>query len=178
MKNRVTLLVLTVVITFTASAWALMRQSAAIGTLRSDSIHVQSLTVGGDPIDGTTGRVAVQQATNTISTVTNNTILSSVQFMDGAGAAVNYAVGALAFLSDNSTGLTITTNTPTGGINVSNGYGSITCHVSSNFFGLVSNTNGQFLFTLGDTTTNDTWYLTVILPDGSVSTSGALTPTP
>lgn len=111
--------------------------------------------------------------TITVGAEAVNVINVGVQLKDSAG--VNLAVrGAIrAYLSDDANGDSIAVTAPSGGVAIG-AYGVLIPQVAGKAFDLVSEADGTINIDITEAGA-DTWYLILILPDGRLVASGAIT---
>lgn len=111
----------------------------------------------------------------TIGTKSVNTINVAVQLKDAHGNNIAQPVNCKAYLSDSATGLGITGTPATSAIAIgTNGYILATL-VTEVMVDVLTNAAGQFDLNLIQTASPTTEYLVLILPDGNILVSGAIT---
>lgn len=116
---------------------------------------------------------AVAGASFTVGTEAGNAINVAVQFNDADGTAMATACAVPFYLADDSAGLTPSTTAPNGGIAI--GTDGALIESVANLSGLaISEADGDLDITLTDSGT-PTFYLVLVLPNGSLAISGAIT---
>ena len=115
----------------------------------------------------------VASASFSIAAEAGDTIVVSIQLKDEAGADMATAATVLAYLSDNSTGLDVSADDPSG--TVAGGTdGSTVLLKNKTVFLMQSEADGDIDLSIGEAGA-DTWYLVVVLPNGSHAVSSAIT---
>ncbi len=163
------------------------RRQAAIEKLRSDEVKTKELYIGGDPLAGTDptqvtasaaelnlNAPAVGGATFTIGDEAGNSINVAIQLTDADGndlAAVSYVT---AFLSDADTGIGVAATAPDGDIAIGTDGAILGELVADKVFLLQSEADGDIDLDIGESGA-DTFYLVVILPNGTQVVSGEIT---
>lgn len=110
---------------------------------------------------------------STIGTETANTINVSITLKDQRGQALGEKAAVEAYLSDVSTGLGVTATGPSGGWAIGTN-GALIPRVTSKSALFVCNASGAVDVTLTETGT-PTWYLVIVLANGRLLISGAIT---
>lgn len=116
---------------------------------------------------------AFNNASYSVGAESSNAIAVAVQLKDGAD---NFAGrgAARVFLSDNADGSTFSATAPTSALAVGAGQ-SIIADATAKSATVVSDATGLINLTITYTTGAKTWYLVTVMPDGSLSVSGAIT---
>lgn len=96
-------------------------------------------------------------------------------FKDYLGNAVTEAVVFLAYLSDDALGQVLSTLVPTADAVVVTDGNILKVHTANIMYSVISEANGQFDLTWAKTNGVDTAYLNVVMPDGRMKHSGAIT---
>ena len=108
-----------------------------------------------------------------VGPLTSHVINVAVQLQDANWQNLTQRGAVRAYLSDNADGSTLTATAP--GTSVGIGTNGLELElVTKKVFELVSNASGQVDLNLSDNTGAKTWYLVVILPDGSLNISPAM----
>jgi hypothetical protein len=129
-------------------------------------------------IAGARERSAVSSAAFTIGAQAGDVINVGIQLKgEGAagaqGADVNQSLAVLAYLSDNDDGSSIAGTAPSGGIAVGTD-GLAVEAIADKLFLLVSEADGDIDLDITEAGA-DTWHLVLILPNGELAVSGAIT---
>ena len=121
----------------------------------------------------TAASVTQSSVSFTVGTESANTINVAMVFKDGVGVTQAVPKAGMWYLSDVATGLTPSTTAPNSGIAVGTN-GKITKWTTnlSGFF--VTTAAGLLDLTLSESGT-PTFYLVIVMPNGSLSVSGAIT---
>lgn len=107
------------------------------------------------------------------ATITIATNTATIQLLDGAGDALATAAGVQWYLSDNADGSSLTGTAPSGGIAI--GSDGLLIEQTANTSGLlVTESDGTADVALTEAGAA-TWYLVVVLPNGRVVVSDAIT---
>lgn len=109
----------------------------------------------------------------TIGDETTNAIAVTVQLRDGNAASIATRRGVFAYLATDSTGDTIAPTAPSGGVAVG-ASGIVIPVVAGKAFQLISEANGQIALTITEVGAA-TWYFVLVMPDGRLVASGAIT---
>lgn len=124
---------------------------------------------------GSAAKVAktVAGATFTVGAEGTNAINVAIQLTDAAGDALAEAVALPFYLATDSAGLNASGTAPDGGIAI--GTDGSLIEWTANLSGLaISEADGDIDITLTESA-GATWYLVLVLPDGSLAVSGAIT---
>lgn len=109
----------------------------------------------------------------TIGAEASDVINVGIQFKDG-NRNVAQRAGVIAYLSDDANGDSVTGTAPAGGVAVGTDGLAIPL-VADKAFQLVSEADGHVDLDITNASTTPTFYLVVILPDGTLSVSDAIT---
>lgn len=132
-------------------------------------------------LDGVTATAAelnlndnqVAGATIVVGAEAANVINVAVQFTDAAGADMATAVSVPFYLADDSAGLNPSTVAPTGGIAIGTD-GALIEHAANLSGRAISEADGDLDINITDTGT-PTFYLVLVMPNGSLVVSDAIT---
>jgi len=102
-----------------------------------------------------------------------NVINVAIQLNDAAGNALSARGAVLAYLSDDANGDSIAGTAPDGNVAVGTD-GLLIPIVTDKAFLLISESDGDIDLDIGESGA-DTWYLIVVMPDGTLVASGAIT---
>ena len=146
------------------TATSLTATSATVPTITAAT----SLTVGAvDLVPKPYG------ATLVVGAEVPNTITVAGQFTDAAGNALAVVGSAIWYLASDATGLTPSGSAPDGG--TAAGTDGALIEWAANLSGVVvSEADGDFDIALTESGVA-TWYLVIVLPDGTISVSAAIT---
>ena len=108
-----------------------------------------------------------------VGTEVPDTINVTIQLQDGDAVDLTTASGVLAYLSDDADGSSVTATAPTGGVAIGVDGLAIPI-VAGKYFQLVSEADGDIDLDIIDTGT-PTFYLVVIMPNGDLVVSSAIT---
>ncbi len=122
----------------------------------------------------TKGYNAYQLAAIVVGTKAVNTINVTVQLKEAGGQNVSKIVAVSAYLSDNADGSTLTATVPTSTVAIGTNGLILVVDVTNKVFQILTNATGQFDLNLIQTNTATTYYLVLVLPDGSLLVSGAI----
>ena len=114
-----------------------------------------------------------QGATVTVAAEDSNTVAVSIQLEDGAGVELTDRASCLAYLSDDATGDSIAATAPDGGVAIGTDGLAIPL-IAGKCFLLTSEATGDIDLVVTESGTA-TWYLILIMPDGSLIASDAIT---
>lgn len=129
---------------------------------------------GGDRlVVATGGEVSLFDAAITVGTEATNVINVAIQLQDEEGTALAERASVLAYLSDDANGDSIAGTAPDGNVAVGTD-GLLIPVVANKAWILVSESDGDIDLDIGESST-DTWYLIVILPNGKLVASAAIT---
>lgn len=103
-----------------------------------------------------------------------NEITVSIQLKDAAGDDLATAAALLAFLSDNSSGLDVSADAPSGGVAAGTDGSIVKEHTAELAFWLQSEADGDIDLVITEAGA-DTWYLVLVMPNGSLVVSDAIT---
>lgn len=109
----------------------------------------------------------------TIGTEAANAINVALQLNDAAGVALATRAAVLAYLSDDANGDSIAGTAPDGNVAIGTD-GVLIPVVADKAFWLVSEADGDIDLDIGESGA-DTWYLVVVLPNGKLVVSSAIT---
>lgn len=141
------------------------------GVNGGDSLVVESGGSVNVKSGGSIGRVC--GATFTIGDEAANSINVGIQLTDAAGSDLDERCTVLAYLSDDANGDSVAATAPDGNVAVGTD-GVLIPVVADKAFYLTSEADGDIDLDVGETGT-DTWYLIVVLPDGTLVASDAIT---
>lgn len=113
-------------------------------------------------------------ATITVGTEADNAINVAIQLKDAGGADLAVPGYVTAFLSDDSGGVAISGTAPATSVAIGTDGAIIKELTTKLAWILQSEADGDIDLTITETGA-DTWYLVVVLPDGSQVVSGAIT---
>jgi len=134
---------------------------------------VFSVNEDGDVVAaGTIGGSNAVSAAFTVATETGNTITVSVQLNDAAGTACAKSQGLYGYIASDTGGMALDT-APSGGVAAGTD-GMIIETLADQGFWCVSEADGDIDIVLTETGTGAT-YLALILPNGDITVSGAIT---
>lgn len=134
---------------------------------------------GGDALvvknGGKAGRIT--GAAFTIGSETSNVINVAIQLQDAEGDDLDEIGVVQAYLSDDSGGDGVAASAPSSGIAIGTDGTILAEIVTDKVFLLQSESDGDIDVDIDTSTSgeSDTWYLVVVLPDGTVAVSGAIT---
>jgi len=111
----------------------------------------------------------------TIGTKTSNTINVAAQLQDARGQNIAQIAHAKVYLSDNADGSTLTATATTSSIAIGTNGVILYTPVSDKMVEVISNSSGQFDLNIIQTASPTTYYMVVVLPDGSIVVSSAIT---
>lgn len=117
---------------------------------------------------------SVSTATFTVGAEAGNAINVAVQLKNGNGQNPSVRNVLPVFISGAATGADVVGTAPTGGVAIGTNGKVLASPVANKFFWVQSDAQGRFDLTLTDSGT-PTFYLVVVLPDGSQLVSGAIT---
>lgn len=120
---------------------------------------------------GNAGRVC--GATFTIGSEAANAINVAVQLTDANGDALDERCSVFAYLSDDANGDSVAGTAPDGNVAIGTD-GLLIPVVANKAFHLVSESDGDIDLDIGESSA-DTWYLVIVLPDGTLVVSDAIT---
>jgi hypothetical protein len=107
----------------------------------------------------------------TVAAIVGDVINVALQFkLDGVDVAERVSV--FAYLSDDANGDSVAATAPTGGVTIGTDGVAIPL-VAGKAFQLISEADGDLDLDVEDSGA-DTWYLVIVLPDGSLQVSGAI----
>lgn len=116
--------------------------------------------------------VQLLNASITISPEVSHVVLVSVQLVNPDGGYVQSMAGVIAYLSDNPTGQTVTATAPDGGVAI-NTIGGCTPLIAGKAFLLTFTPQGALDLNIQNSAAA-TWYLVIVLPNGSLIVSGPI----
>ena len=122
---------------------------------------------------GKIGRVG--GVTFVIGTEGSNIINVGIQLEQPDGTDLDEVVCVRAFLSDASTGIGLTAGVPDGSVAIGTDGAIIETTLTDGSWLLQSEVDGDIDIDINDVTGTPTWYLVVILPDGTQVVSDAIT---
>lgn len=117
--------------------------------------------------------ITTLSATFTVGTEATNVINVAVQLADGAGVAVAVRKALPWYLTTDATGATPAASAPNGGT-ASGTNGKIIEAIAEKYGLMVFNASGQCDVNITDSAT-PTFYPVVVMPNGSLAVSGAIT---
>mgnify|MGYP001552453278 CR=1 FL=1 len=131
-------------------------------------------SVSGHSVDVNDG--SVRGATITVGAEDTNSINVAVQLFSDVGKSVECTAVSVvtAILSDSASTAVPCTTAPDGDIAVGTDGAILLEHVADKVFVIESEADGDFDLDIGEASAG-TWYLHVVLPDGSVEVSPAIT---
>ncbi len=104
-----------------------------------------------------------------------NTIIVTGQVKDPRGATPAERLHLRVYLSDVATGAGVTAVAPSGAVAISGGFGAIILTATAKLvFDIVTDAAGKFALSIVEAGAK-TLYVVAVMPDGSVSVSGAVT---
>lgn len=109
----------------------------------------------------------------TIGTEATNVINVGLQLNDAGGTALATRTAVLAYLSDDANGDSIAATAPSGGWAIGTD-GLLIPVVANKAATFISEADGDIDIAITETGA-DTWYLVVVLPNGKLAVSGAIT---
>lgn len=115
----------------------------------------------------------VAQAAFTVGTEAANVINVAIQLNDNLGNAIATRASVLAYLSDDANGDSVAATAPSVGVSVGTD-GLCIEYIANKAFLLTSESDGDIDLDIEEVSV-DTWYLVLVMPDGSLSVSGAIT---
>jgi len=115
----------------------------------------------------------LSDATITVGAEAANVINVAMQLLDQSGNEMVTRRGLAAYLSDDATGDSIAGTAPSGGVAIGTDGLAIPL-VANKAFHLTSEADGDIDLNITETGA-DTWYLHLVLPDGRLASSGAIT---
>lgn len=115
----------------------------------------------------------VGAAVITVGVEATNVINVSILLKDDNYAAVAERAGISAYLSDDANGDSLTASAPSGGIVIGTN-GLLIPQVTNKAFSLTSESNGSIDLNITEAGT-PTFYLVLVMPDGHLVVSGAIT---
>jgi hypothetical protein len=113
--------------------------------------------------------------TFTIGTKSVNTINVAVQLKDAQGKAIAQVAAATFYLSDSADGHTLTATATTSALAIGTNGVLLNIDVTGKMGRVISDASGRFDLNLIQSASPVTEYLVVVMPDGSISVSGAIT---
>ena len=122
---------------------------------------------------GKVGRLA--GVTFTIGAEAANVINVGVQLEQADGTDLDEVACVRAFLSDASTGIGLTGAVPDGSVAIGTDGAIIETTLTDGSWLLQSEADGDIDIDINDVTGTPTWYLVVVLPDGTQAVSDAVT---
>jgi hypothetical protein len=120
------------------------------------------------------GALQVMGATFTVGAEAANVITVTVQLTGPEGLPIAQRVAVRAYLSGVATGADIVGTAPTGGVAIGANGKILASMVTNKMLEVVTDAAGLVALALTDTGT-PTFYLVVVLPDGTLAISGAIT---
>jgi len=117
---------------------------------------------------------SLQAASFTIGSQAGDVINVGIQLEDGDGNDLAAIGAVLAYLSDDSAGDGVTATAPDGGVAIGTDGSVIAAITAGKVFLLQSESDGDIDLDITESSTG-TWYLAVILPNGKLAVSGAIT---
>lgn len=110
----------------------------------------------------------------TVGAEVDNSINVAIQLKNGIGGNRSERTAVFAYLSDDANGDSIAGTAPDGNVAIGTD-GVLIPVVADKAFYLISESDGDIDLDIGLTTGADTWYLVVVLPNGDLKVSGAIT---
>ncbi len=151
------------------------------GIFNIDGVEVTSTAAELNALDGITASVADLNAlTNALAGATfvigaegGNVINVGIQLEDADGVDLAARSSLFAYLSDDANGDSVAGTAPDGNVAVGTD-GVLIPVVADKAFQLVSEADGDIDLNIGEAAA-DTWYLVLVMPNGSLVVSGAIT---
>jgi hypothetical protein len=139
---------------------------------------INRFRIGGDEVNSTAAEIntldgAAAAVEYSVGTEAANVINVALQFQDANGIDVAVPVGCKFYLADDSAGLTPSATAPDGGIAI--GTDGALIEWAANLSGIVvSEADGDVDIDITESGVA-TWYLVVVLPNGKLDVSAAIT---
>jgi hypothetical protein len=114
-------------------------------------------------------------ASFTIGTEGSNAINVAVRLKSARGQNIAQRVNAKVYLSDVATGVGLTATVPTSTVAIGTNGTILRANVTDKMFDILTDASGRFDLTIPQTAAPVTYYMVVVMPDGSISVSGAIT---
>ena len=150
----------------------LTKAKALVGAINTPTLQVSGTTVTATAAELNLTDNQVASATFTVGTEAADAINVAIQLKDAAGADMAIRSALPWYLSADANGDAIAT-APSGGIAI--GTDGLLMEWTNNVSGMVtSEADGDIDVTLSESGTG-TWYLVLVLPNGKLSASGAIT---
>ncbi len=138
---------------------------------RHEDLHVTKLRVGNPAIDTSKN---VHGATFSIGAEGSNAITVSIQLTNARGKDLSIRNAVHAYLSSDANGDSLEPVSAT--LSVAGGTDGVLIELSTdNCFLLVSEADGDIDVVITETVGVNTFYLNLVMPDGRIVTSGAIT---
>jgi hypothetical protein len=139
---------------------------------KSDPSDLKDVTVSANDLNTLTNALAA--AVFTVGTEAANVINVAVQFNDADGVAMAKASSVSFYLADDAAGQTPSSSAPDGGIAI--GTDGALIEWAANLSGLItSEADGDVDIDMTHAAGAATWYLVVVLPNGDLAISDAIT---
>lgn len=142
-----------------------------------EDTHFTKLRLGGDANNGVAPIVMSNKparASFTIGTEASDAITVNIQLKDYRDKVLAIAGSVIAYLSSDSAGQVL--EAASAGLSNAAGTDGMLIELSTdNCYVIVSETDGDMDFVITETTGANTFYLNLVMPDGSIVTSGAIT---
>lgn len=145
-------------------------------TATPDELNIlDGATVTVDEINSLDGKI--QGATIVVGTEDEptDTINVTIQLVDGNGDDLEEVGYVTAFLSDAATGIGLTASAPVSDVTIGTDGAFLAELVADSMWIVQSEADGDIDIDVAHDTSAGTWYLVVVLPDGSHVVSGAIT---
>jgi hypothetical protein len=110
----------------------------------------------------------------TVGAEASDVINVAIQVNDPEGKAIDHAVALDFYLADDAAGLTPSSSAPAGGIAIGTD-GALIENVANLSGKLITEVDGDCDIDITNATTTPTFYLVVVLPDGQLAISDAIT---
>ena len=119
------------------------------------------------------GTASLFEASITVGAEATNAIPVTIQLQDAEGTALASRRSVFAYLSDDANGDSVAATAPDGNVAIGTD-GVLIPVVTDKAFQLTSEADGDIDLSIGESGI-DTWYLVVVLPDGRLTVSDAIT---
>ena len=126
-----------------------------------------------DVLHGVTG--GVYSVTYVIGAEASDVINVGIQLVDAAGTNVAELVAVNAYLSDDVTGIAISAAAPDVDAVIGTDGAFLVVHTADLAWLVQSEADGHIDIDINDTTGTPTWYMVVVLPNGTLAVSAAIT---
>jgi len=168
----------TITITETTPGVTATARGAAVGAQLRDTTNANLYINTGTALEPTWTLVdrseeSAASATMVVGAEAADTINVAIQLKDGGGSDLAVRGSVLAYLSDDANGDSVAGTAPSGHVAV--GTDGLAMHlVTDKVFLLTSESDGDIDLNIVEAGA-DTWYLVIVLPDGTLSVSDAIT---